>query len=229
VPASYTDPVTGITAPYYVVCPTCTRPTGANVTVTNINYQVYQGVDITATKRFSQHWQMQSGLTIQNNPQYFPVGSASFNSPTGQAFQDGVSTIGTYLWKLNGSYQFPWDISFSENFNWQQGATRTETINGPGSVFGGVGQGNITLNTLEFQNRDKVRFGDTKILDLSLSKTIRFSGGRYRLKLTGDAFNVFNQNVILTYSSNNASTLSFTSPASIVPPRVFRVGITANF
>jgi hypothetical protein len=229
VPATYTDPVTGITAQYYQVCATCTRPTGANITVTNIENQTYQGVDITATKRFSNHWQMQSGVTVQNNPQFFPVGSTTFNSPTGQVYRNGVSTLPTYLWKLAGSYQFPWDISFSENFNWQQGATRTETINGPGSVFGGVGQGNLTLNTLEFQDRDKVRFADTKILDLSLSKTIRFSGGRYRLKLTGDAFNVFNQNVILSYSSNNASTLSFTSPASIVPPRVFRVGITANF
>jgi hypothetical protein len=229
VPATYTDPVTGITAPYYQVCATCTRPSGANVTVTNINYQVYNGVDITATKRFSNHWQMQSGLTIQNNPQYFPVGSSTFNSPTGQVFRAGVSTLPAYLWKLNGSYQFPWDISFSENFNWQQGATRTETINGPGSVFGGVGQGNLSITTLEFQNRDKVRFGDTKLLDLSVSKTIRFSGGRYRLKLTGDAFNVFNQNTIQSYGSDNASTASFTSPLSIVPPRVFRVGITANF
>jgi hypothetical protein len=229
VPESYTDPVTGITAPYYQVCATCTRPTGQNITVTNVNYQTYKGVDITATKRFSNHWQMQSGLTIQNNPQFFPVGSTSFNSPTGLEFQQGVSTLPVYLWKLNGSYQFPWDIAFSGNFNWQNGSTRSETINGPGSVFGGVGQTNLTLNTLAFQSADKVRLDDTKLLDLSVSKSFRFRGGKNRVKLTGDAFNVFNENTILSYGSNNASSTSFTSPLTIVPPRVFRVGATINF
>ena len=42
-------------------------------------------------------------------------------------------------------------------------------------------------------------------------------------------FNVFNTNTILGYSSNNRSTSSFTSPSSIVPPRVFRIGAQINF
>ena len=64
--------------------------------MTNPNYQVYQGVDFTATKRYSNRWQMQAALTLQTNPQYFPDGSATFINPTGQEFRDGYSTIRTW-------------------------------------------------------------------------------------------------------------------------------------
>ena len=85
VPAAtdYTDPVSGLSAPYYVVCATCSRPSGlGSITMTNPNYQIYQGVDITATKRYSNRWQMQAALTVQTNPSYFPDGSATFINPT---------------------------------------------------------------------------------------------------------------------------------------------------
>ncbi len=52
------------------------RPSGAgSITMTNPNYQVYNGVDITVTKRYSNKWQLQAALTIQDNPQYFPEGA----------------------------------------------------------------------------------------------------------------------------------------------------------
>jgi hypothetical protein len=230
IPESFTDPVTGISAQYYQLCPTCTRPSGVgNITVTNLSYQIYRGVDISATKRFSNRWQMQTSLTLQTNPQYQPPGS--FTNPVNVVFADGVSTIAKYLFKMNGSYQLPWDINLSGNFNWNQGATRTETINGPGNVFGGVGQSSINYGSgsLEFQPRDSVRFKDTRLLDMGLQKSFRFRGGRNRIKLSVDGFNLFNENVILGYGSNNASSASFPVPQTIVPPRVFRVGATINF
>jgi hypothetical protein len=41
--------------------------------MTNPNFQVYHGVDFTATKRYSNRWQMQAALTLQTNP-HFPKG-----------------------------------------------------------------------------------------------------------------------------------------------------------
>jgi hypothetical protein len=230
IPESFTDPITGITATYYQLCSTCTRPSGVgNITVTNLNYQIYRGIDLNATKRFSNHWQMQASLTLQDNPQYQPFGS--YTNPTNVEFANGVSTIPKYLFKMNGSYQLPYDISLSGNFNWNQGNTRTETVNGPGNVFGGVGQSalNYGSGSLEFQPRDSVRFKDTRLLDMGLQKTFRFRGGKNRVKLMLDGFNLFNQNVILGYGSNNTSSASFVIPNSIVPPRVFRIGAQVNF
>jgi hypothetical protein len=44
-----------------------------------------------------------------------------------------------------------------------------------------------------------------------------------------DGFNVFNTNTIQAYSSANRSNATYTSPSTIVAPRVFRVGGTVNF
>ena len=235
VPATYTDPITNITAPYYQVCATCSRPTGVgNITMTNPNYQVYQGVDFTATKRYSHRWQMQLAATVQTNPQYFPEGSATFINPTGREFQDGVSTIPRWNVKVNGSYTLPWDISASANFNAIEGATRTLTINGPGAVSGGLNpvtgaSTTINQNTLEFQDRDGFRFAPVKLLDLGAQKGFRWKGSARQFKLMFDAFNIFNVNTITSYSSGNRSLAGSTQPTVIVAPRVFRIGTRITF
>jgi hypothetical protein len=233
-PATYTDPVTGLSAQYYVVCDTCSRPSAAaQITMTNPNYQTYKGVDISATKRFSNRWQMQTALTLQDNPQFFLADSAAFINPTGFEFQNGISTIAKYIYKAQGSYQFPWDITASANFNFYQGATRTLTINGPGNVNGGLnstgGPTTITYNTLELYSRDHERFKPTKLLDIGFQKNIKFRGGRNRVKLMLDGFNMFNVNTIQGFTSNNLSNANNTAPNSIIPPRVFRVGASVVF
>jgi hypothetical protein len=238
-PLTYTDPVTGISAPYYVVCDGCSRPSGVgSVTFTSPNWQVYKGVDITATKRFSNRWQMQTALTLQKVPQYFPRNSPSFGNPTGYEFINGqnptLQTGVTKIFKASGSYQFPWDITASANLNINEGAQRVMFINGPGQVYGGVNAAGapspISYGALEFQPRDKSRFATTKLLDLGLQKSVKFRGGKNRVKLMLDAFNVFNINTIQGYASNNLSqTSSVLAPSSIVPPRVIRVGASFTF
>jgi hypothetical protein len=231
-PLTYTDPVTGLSAPYYVVCDGCTRPTGGSIAVTNPNYRTYSGVDITATKRYSNRWQMSTALTIQKNPSFFPVGSTSFNNPTGEPFSQGISTIAKYVFKANGSYTFPWDITASTNLNINQGATRTLLINGPGAVYGGTG-GTISYggnsNTLTQQNLNAVRFPPVRLLDAGVQKSIKLGGGSRRIKLMLDGFNLLNVNTIQAFASNNQSSASFVNPSTIVPPRVLRVGATFAF
>jgi hypothetical protein len=228
-PQTFTDPVTGQTAPYYTICDGCTRPSGVGtILMTNPNYQIYHGVDITATKRFSNRWQMQSALTLQVNPNHFPDGSASFINPTNRPFQEGISTIEPWIFKLQGSYTLPWDIIASGNLNMYDGATRTLTINGPGQVYGGT-SGTITYNTLEFTSRDEQRFDPIKLLDVGVQKVFQFNGGRQRIKLILDGFNVFNINTVTAYVSGNRSLAGFTQPSTIVSPRVFRIGTQLVF
>jgi len=241
-PATYTDPVTGLSAQYYYVCDGCSRPSGlGNITVTNPNYQTYRGVDLTANKRFSNRWQAAVALTLQENPNYFPDGTATFVNPTATItsggisgvgtsllFSQGVSTIPKYLFKAQGSYTLLWDISVSANFNYNQGSTRTLSINGPGSVPGGT-TGTITYNTLQVAPNDSVRFESVRLLDFGVQKVFRFRGGKQRVKLMLDGFNMLNENTILSYVSNNQSLVGFTQPASIVPPRVFRFGGSFQF
>ncbi len=259
-PLAYSDPVTGLSAPYYVVrttgeCPVaslrppatvnggqgCMRPSGlGSITLTNPNYQVYQGVDITATKRYSDRWQMQVAATLQRFPNYFPegapnsfVGNNNPSNPTGREFANGYHTDREWVFKANGAYTFPWDITAAANLNVNQGTNRTLVINGPGAVAGGPTATNasstISYNTLEFQPRGSSRLSPTKILDLSAQKTFTFQGGRRRLKLMFDAFNVYNVNTVTAWVSNNRSNANFTAPNTIVPPRVFRFGAQVGF
>jgi hypothetical protein len=225
---TYTDPVTNLSANYYVVCDGCTRPSGGSITVTNPNYQIYKGVDLSATKRFSNKWQLATSVTIQDNPGFLTAGSASCINPTGCEYSNGISTISRYLFKAQGSYTLPWDIAASANFNMNQGGTRTLSINGPGSVYGGT-TGTISYSTLTQAPVNTFRFGAAKLLDVSLQKNFKMRGGKNRVKLSLDGFNMLNVYTIQGYSSGNQSSASFTAPSSIVPPRVFRVGASVNF
>jgi hypothetical protein len=229
VPASYTDPVTGNSATYYYI-PSGSRPSGiGNITLTNPEYQIYKGVDITMNKRFSHRWQGAVGWTIQDNPNYFPYGSTTFINPTGYEFRNGVSTIAKYLFKAQGSYTLKGDVNVSGNFNYNNGATRTLSINGPGAVPGGT-TGNLTYNTLEFTARDDYRFDPAALLDLNVSKRIKFRGGKNIVQVGMDIFNVLNDNTIQSYSASNQSIpATYNSPTSLVPPRVFRFDLKVNF
>jgi hypothetical protein len=227
-PATYVDPVTGLSAQYYHIL-SGSRPSGlGNITLTNPNYQVYKGVDLTANKRFSNRWQMAVALTIQDNPNFFPAGTNSFVNPTGYEFSQGISTIARYLFKAQGSYTLPWDVNLSANFNMNQGATRTLSIDGPGSVPGGA-TGTITYNTLQVAANDAERFKPVKLLDVGVQKVFKMRGGKNRVKVMVDGFNMLNEATILGYASNNKSRSGFTQPSNIVPPRVFRLGASLNF
>ncbi len=232
-PQTYTDPVTGVSAPYYQICNGCVRPSGiGSITVTNLSHQTYQAVIPTLNKRFSNRWQMNASATIQTNPGYLPIGS--YTTPTGISFQDGSSTIARYLVKVSGTYALAWGITASGNLNLNDGASRILSVNGPSTAYGGVSTtGAATtiggLGTLRFQEDGTTRFAATKLLDLGAQKVFSFRGGKNRVKLMFDAFNIFNVNTVQTYTSNNISSSSFAAPSAIIPPRVFRVGAQIVF
>ena len=232
-PSSYTDPITGLSAQYYTRAAGTVIPSGlANITVTNPAYQIYHGVDFTMNKRFSNKWQGQVAITRQTNPGYSP--RWTFTNPTGVDLGDGRSTLARYLIKVNGAYQLPFDIMVSGNLNINDGATRTLSVNGPGTIANqgvnsaGTAQ-SLSYTTLNFEPAGTTRFKPTQLLDLGAQKTFSFRGGKNRLKIMLDAFNVFNSNTILSYSSSNRSSTNFTAPTSIIPPRVFRIGGSISF
>jgi len=230
---TYTDPVTGLSAPYFYVSGTTVVPSGLSLIVmTSTAYSTYHGVDLTLTKRFSNKWQANVAATIQKSPSYRP--DYSFTNPTGIEFFNGHTTsIARYLVKVQASYQLPWNIMTSANLNVNDGAVRTLAINGPGNVpFGKTSTGanrTIRYSTLNFEPNGNTRLKPTSLLDLGAQKVFSFKGGKYRLKAMLDCFNVFNINTITAFNSNNRSASGFTQPRGLVPPRVFRIGASINF
>ena len=226
-PLTYTDPVTGTSAPYYVIREGLEQPSGiGNTTVTDPDSTDYHGVDITMNKRYSDRWQFSTALTLQTSKNRVMKGASN---PTGLEFIDGVSTRARYIFKMSGSYELPWGIMASGNFNMNDGATRTLIMDGPGEVYGGV-TGDLEYDTLEFQPRDSERYDAAPLLDLGIHKAFELgSSQRYRVKVMFDMFNLLNTNTVIDYSSDNINRSGFTAPEDIVPPRVFRIGATFNF
>jgi hypothetical protein len=172
---------------------------------------------------------MSGAVTIQTNPNYFPVGSSTFNNPTGRIYREGISTLAKYVIKGNGSYLFPWGVMASANFSMNQGGSRTLVMDGPGEVYGGP-TGEIEYDEIEFQDRGTFRFEDTALLDLGIHKTFNLgSSEKYRFKIMLDMFNVLNTNTVLDYDSDNVSSTDSLVPIQIVPPRVFRIGGSITF
>jgi hypothetical protein len=233
-PVMFTDPITGISAPYYTVCQGCTRPTGTNMTATSLAYTTYRGVTASVEKRLSMKWQMLSSLTWNDQKSFAPTGAFSTSGstagdPTGVVFTNGrTSGTGRYTFKVLGSVQVPFGIQAAANFNLQDGAVRTRTINGPGSVYGGT-SGTISRTTLTFEPLGTTRLKPIKLLDVSLSKVLSIPGGRQKVTLMLDCFNAFNVNTIRTYTSNNISLASSNNVSTIVAPRVFRAGVRFTF
>jgi hypothetical protein len=185
---------------------------------------VYKGVDLTLNKRYSDKWQFNVAVTLQKRNDF----DVYYTNPTGLELFQGLNTGARYLIKVNGSYDLPWGVMFSTNFNMNDGAVRTLSINGPGQVYGGT-TGTINYATLNFEPGDATRLEKTKLWDLSLNKTFTFRGGQNRIKATIDGFNILNTATVLGYGSNNLSSTNAPKINSILPPRVFRAGLTFWF
>jgi Carboxypeptidase regulatory-like domain len=226
---TYTDPTTGISAPYYTVCDGCARPTGSNITSTAIDYTTYHGISATVNRRFTNRWMLQGSITWNHARNYYPTGS--YVNPTGVVFengQDGGSRNQRFEVKLAGMVQLPYKFSLSGNLNINDGFIRTRTIYGPGQVYGGT-TGPISYSTLTFENLGTTRYPVIKLLDMEISRPIAFNGGRDRVTLTLDAFNIFNSNTITSYTSSNLDSSNYTGIRAIVPPRVLRIGVRVSF
>jgi len=256
----WTDVQTGLTAPYYT-CPLATcNPTGTQTLLPNgtnaattattfttntDSHDTYRGIQLAVNKRLSQRWQGNVSYTWNANTPFTPVGAfsrtgAQPGNPNGIEFTNSV-TASSPRWNVKGygSYQLPWfGLQAGMNMNIQDGATRTLSINGPGTVASATANSatnTISYTTLNFENAGTHHFPATKLIDVNVRKNLKLSG-RTELALTFNAFNLGNVSTIRGFVSGNASNNglngavnSFNVINSIVPPRVFRFDATLHF
>ena len=213
-------------------------------------YQLYKGLELTATKRMSNRWMLRGNFTFQNCTQH--VGSGGVIDPTvtrlcgvcsgsqvlvgsgsGSGSFGGVYINSKWNYSLTGAYQIPViETSLGFNLNGRQGyalpyVTRVAAPNGEGNKL-----------LLAPSSVDSFRNPNVSDLDLRLAKDLRFN--RLGLTLSVDAFNIMNSNTILQRNvtrlgSSSAKTGAFTALGSsnrvteVLSPRVFRVGARVSF
>ena len=133
---------------------------------------------------------------------------------------------------MSGTYAMAWGITASGNLNVVDGANRTLSVNGVATAYGGISAttgANTTISygndpQLTFQPTGTTRLASTKLLDLGAQKVFTFRGGKNRLKLMFDAFNVFNVNTITSYLEQQSLERELQRPDR----RSFRRGSSAS-
>jgi hypothetical protein len=191
----------------------------------------YRGLEVTATKRLSDRWQLVSGYTLSR---------AVANAVSTSNINNLVNSRGpaefdrTHIFKLTGSYVLPHDVWLSGNVRTQSGApiARTATYR--------LTQGNVTVNVTP---PGSTRLDSLTTVDARVAKTFKLSDNR-DIEVLLDAYNLTNASAIwsvrtLTGRINvreggdpNGALVNqqqFLSPTSILAPRVVRFGVSYRF
>lgn len=205
--------------------------------------QTYKGIEITATKRMSNRWQMLLGYTFARTMiEGFSVNvnpNALLNTggpATGQS-PNVAGQLGDrpHQFKVTGTYILPfYDIGLAANVNSQSGIAVTRQVNTTLTVGG-------TTN-VNVEPAGSERLPMRTVVDLRVSKAARF--GVRALEGSVDFNNLFNVNTVwdvrtlsgtigLRQDGNPTGTLNvvpqFLSPAQVYGPRNIRFNVALRF
>lgn len=248
---AYVDPLTGKTI---IVKNQVNDPTTDNhflITNPSFFYEHYHGFLISLNKRMSTKWMMNGSLTISRS-RGFHAGSglgpgadqdSSFfppdNAHYGEDPNDFINANGllngdrTYIVKVQGSYDLPWDLKVSGNYQWLTGRPYAAQTEVPGCnqdvTTGCLNQG--TRKVFVEERDGSRRTSNVSILDLRVEKRIPF-GDVAGLTVTADIFNLFNSDAFYDVATtlNQPGTEAIFGTGSIfVPPRRMMLGVKVNF
>ena len=188
----------------------------------------YKGIEFTATKRFTQKWQMQAGFTIgRNEGGLTNAGGTDLNDPNVTRFPRGVigNDSETAL-RISGSYELPYRINLAGSMLANNGYPYVSSFQLTRAAAATQG---ITLTratqTISLTERGDERLPNVTMMDLRLSRQFRF--GTRSITPTFDFFNV--ANVDTRDNQNSTVGANYLIPTSILSPRIIRVGFSLNF
>lgn len=206
-----------------------------NFVVTNIprlDDNAYHGVEFTAVKRLSRKWQLLSGFTIQRQKGSFGNGSAdfaygdNFNDPNNDINRKGnyLNSDATYVFKLDSTYELPWKMGTSVNFQHYTGFPIRPTELFTGSEL------NQNSVTVALAPAGIHRLPGVNQLNLRLSREFSLND-RWHLTPTADFFNVTNAQTTIAevtqfFSPNGGIYLK---PSLAINPFVTRFGLRFTF
>jgi hypothetical protein len=207
-----------------------------NFLVTNIpqlDDNAYHGVEFTAVKRLSHKWQILSGFTIQRQKGLFSrtVGgddafADNFTDPNLDINRKDnyLNSDATYIFKVDSSYELPWKLATSVNFQHYTGypIQPTQTFGVPNGQAIPV----PISETVILQKAGVQRLPSVNLLNLRLARDFTFNE-RWHLIPTVDFFNVTNAQTVVgevgTFGSN------YLFPFNTINPFVTRFGLRFTF
>jgi hypothetical protein len=198
----------------------------------------YNGIEVTAQKRFSHRWQMVAGFTAGKNTGGInstggtPAGQQSsaagdLNDPNLTLYSSGiVGNDSKYAFRLSGSYRAPWDIQVAGSLISNTGYPYISTYSVTRALAAAAGVAlTRSSQTVFLSDRGDERYPNVTLIDLRISRVFRF--GTRRIEPTFDIFNLGNASTIVGTTVGVGST--YLVPNSIVSPRIMKVGFSVNF
>jgi hypothetical protein len=237
--------------PYYHLAPGVAYSQRLFITNREDYHENYLGLEVSANKRFSNHWLLGGSFNISDWKMHFdPEGPGAFPDPTRDLANPYPETgEGVIAVQSTGSGN---KGNVFMNADWQSSLRAAYSIAaGPGNVELGT---NLTLRqgypipvvdssgrsalgsgarTILVTNMDDLRHDNPFIADFRLAYTPTF--GRVGLELGVDVFNAFNSDIVLQQRREanlrvaGTTTPIFGSPTEVVGPRMFRFGARVTF
>lgn len=238
----FTNPLTGQTVQ---VLNQINDPTTDNlffITNPDFFHEEYKGFLVSVTKRMDHNWSLSGSLTISKaeglhagsslgpaddqDSSFFPSDNAKFGQDSNDyLLADGLlNGDRTYIWKLQGSYQLPWDVLFSLNTQYLTGRPFAAHILVPD-----LNQGPVIIFA---EQRDGNRRTDNvSITDIRVEKNFAL-GGTFSVAVTADIFNLFNTDAFYDVATTLFSPETqdiFGQGSVFVPPRRLMLGAKIKF
>jgi hypothetical protein len=190
--------------------------------VNDPNYvNTWATIELALVRRLADHWQVQGSYSAtKKNMQFVESGEQRPTAPL-TPNDEIFAKDQTWDWlaKVSGSYQLPWDVLVSENYQIISGAPRAAQV----LLAGGVRIPSLVVNA---EPLGSFFLPVQHVLDLRIEKTLRMPGAS-RLRLRADVFNALNINAATSVNQRVGPT--FMVPTAIVPPRIVAVAATFVF
>jgi hypothetical protein len=192
----------------------------------------YRAVELTLRKRMRNKWQLFSSYVYSKSEGNKGQGHNEsqgnvFGNPNGQ-----VNTFGSlnlerpHQFKLQGTYEAPWQVLLSGAFTLQSGLPWARTVR-----FLRAASPLIVVESTITVNAEPVgaqRFDTEKDLSLRAEKKFEL-GGHRRLGVIADVFNVLNSSTVLGVLQTRIDHPDFGKPGEIPLPRTLRIGARFEF
>jgi hypothetical protein len=186
----------------------------------------YKGVEFTATKRFSQKWQMQAGLTLGRN-RGGTTNGGDLNDPNVTLYPQGIiGNDSETAFRLSGSYVLPGDVTFAGSMIANGGYPFQSTYAVSRAVASAAGVSLTRASqTVVLSERGQERLPGVTMFDLRLAKQFRFGSRSIQPQI--DIFNVTNADTVVSQTA--AVGTAYLRPGEILSPRIIRLGFSLNF
>jgi hypothetical protein len=225
-----TNPVTGQPLTLYNLNPALVGQ--SNVLLTNLSLlddNAYHGVELDAVKRMSNHWQLLTGFTIQRQKGVYCCNGSSDDALTGtdnvndpnlniNRSNNYLNNDATYVFKVDSTYELPWKISSSVNFQHYTGFPFQ-----PQGVFTGLNQNS---ETVILQPAGIQRLPSVNLLNVRLSRKFVLNE-RWHVEPLVDLFNLTNAQTVVSEVQTFGPNYKF--PTNTINPFLARFGLRFDF